>query len=553
MQISEQEAMASSQEFLDLFYGSHSVSIDDDWNDLKSLLFLPDGSLDAFVQAYDLQAGQRSLSGASKVSQQLSDSREAAQPSQPGNGPKFMPEKPAPPPAVISDRVPLVTLQTPESVHAFVAKASHSQVFLIRQRNSYSPLSVSASLYESLISTRVIPHSFINYLKYFGERVSEVEIVPPAPTFRFGKAFPTNDDGIFLESMMGVRFVELHGRSERSIYSAKWSLRQSAIYLRGSTMDANSACLFVTPSKALQSRLNKHLLVFPQLGLTCVTELQTLILATAVTSWRPYIIDLTAEADIHAAQVLGATPDDSGPMNMSNAGERQSLMILDEKVQNALSAIRHTKELLEAVIEEYQAMQRAQTGLAIADILTIFKNLLRETDVLVLRLQALQTRLQGVSNIVSSFLELSSGFALQQLTRESRRENEAMRQLSERMHHLTEKATRDAAAVKVLTIMTMIYLPATVVSNFFSTSFVRTNDGNDHIVILRDWWIFVATSVPLTAVTLYIWLVWMRIQAHHIYPWWWLTRKRRMVTEAGKQGLGLDEESQGASPRVKQA
>jgi hypothetical protein len=32
------------------------------------------------------------------------------------------------------------------------------------------------------------------------------------------------------------------------------------------------------------------------------------------------------------------------------------------------------------------------------------------------------------------------------------------------MRRLTEKATQDAAAVKVLTIMTLVYLPATVVS-----------------------------------------------------------------------------------------
>jgi Mg2+ and Co2+ transporter CorA len=544
--------MTSSSDFFDVFFDSQPLLIEDDWHNLETRLFLPDGSLDAFLEAYDLQSGHGSLACGSKSPQQLLDGREAAQLSQHGDGPKLVPTKSTTLP-VISDPLPLVTLHTPESAHTFVRNVSRSQVLFVRQRNSYSPLSLSASLYESLVSTRLISPCFINYLKYLGERDSEIEIVPPALRFRFGETTSNNKTGVFLESMMGVRFVELHGRSERSTLSARWSLRQSAIYLRGSKGDVHSTCLFVTPSKALKSRLNKHLPVCSRLDLTCVVELQALILDAAVTSWRPYIIDLTAEADIHAAQVLGATPDDSGPMNMSNASERQSLMILDEKVQNALSALRHTKELLKAVLEECEEMRETEPDLASANISAVFETMLRETDVLLLRLQALQSRLQGVSNIVSSFLELSSGFALQQLTRESRRENEAMRELSERMHHLTEKATRDAAAVKVLTIMTMIYLPATVVSNFFSTSFVRTNDGNDHIVLLGDWWIFVAVSVPLTAITLYIWLVWMRIQAHHVYPWWWLTSKKTMGTKAERPGLGLDEESRGDSLRVKQA
>jgi hypothetical protein len=43
------------------------------------------------------------------------------------------------------------------------------------------------------------------------------------------------------------------------------------------------------------------------------------------------------------------------------------------------------------------------------------------------------------------------------LAEEARRENVAIRRL-------TEKATQDAAAVKVLTILMLVYLPASVVS-----------------------------------------------------------------------------------------
>jgi hypothetical protein len=36
------------------------------------------------------------------------------------------------------------------------------------------------------------------------------------------------------------------------------------------------------------------------------------------------------------------------------------------------------------------------------------------------------------------------------------------------MRRLTEKGTQDAAAVKVLTVLTLVYLPATVVSVHFT-------------------------------------------------------------------------------------
>lgn len=53
-------------------------------------------------------------------------------------------------------------------------------------------------------------------------------------------------------------------------------------------------------------------------------------------------------------------------------------------------------------------------------------------------------------------LDLDNGHALKVLALESRDENTIM-------HALAEKTTRDAAAVKVLTVITLVYLPATAV------------------------------------------------------------------------------------------
>ena len=58
---------------------------------------------------------------------------------------------------------------------------------------------------------------------------------------------------------------------------------------------------------------------------------------------------------------------------------------------------------------------------------------------------------------LSSLLDLGNGSSLKELAEEARQENTTMRKL-------TEKSTQDAAAVKVLTMITLVYLPATVVS-----------------------------------------------------------------------------------------
>ncbi len=53
-------------------------------------------------------------------------------------------------------------------------------------------------------------------------------------------------------------------------------------------------------------------------------------------------------------------------------------------------------------------------------------------------------------------MALGNGRALEGLGKEAREENS-------QIHKLTKKTTQDAAAVKLLTIMMVLYLPATVV------------------------------------------------------------------------------------------
>lgn len=80
----------------------------------------------------------------------------------------------------------------------------------------------------------------------------------------------------------------------------------------------------------------------------------------------------------------------------------------------------------------------------------------RDIDMLLKQLRSLHAKLTSCTQIASSFSELSNGHTLQQLARDTREESEQMTQL-------TRRAQRDGAAVKALTVITLIYLPTTVV------------------------------------------------------------------------------------------
>ena len=416
----------------------------------------------------------------------------------------------------------LVSITEVEHLKCYVCVKDALQVFYIRQRNSYSALSITSPQFETLLQLKHVSPQFKDYVTHMGERKREVEIAPPK--LRWRRSFSEHSSQITnaVECMYGLRYVELNGRGITDQPTSRWSLRQTVVHYSQHRPESPASWIFVTLSRLAESRLNEYL---PH----CSTEsscshfgVHLLIQDTAIANWRPYLIELAAKIDQHATQLLGASPDDQGPIRMEDCGERQALLVLDRALLTASVVVRSTTDNVRTLSEFHDYARKLEGQDNSAPDLCSFAMMeqLRELNHISGRIDALRAELQGITNLVASFLDLSSGFALQELAKESGKENEQMRKL-------TQKSTLDAAAVKVLTILTLIYLPTTVVSNFFSTSFVNSeppSGENAHIVISSDWWIFVVVSVPLTLLTLYIWYVWTRIQAHRPRPFWWSPR-----------------------------
>jgi hypothetical protein len=142
---------------------------------------------------------------------------------------------------------------------------------------------------------------------------------------------------------------------------------------------------------------------------------------------------------------------------------------------------------------------------------------------------------------LSDLLSYEEAVALKKLSKESQDESKSMRKLTVSGIHglsnakyrltcfLQERSTEDAAAVKILTVITLIYLPTTIVAvstpwklnstksrskltwrkNFFSTQFVGTDDSG-HMSLSDNAWLFAAIGVPLTVFTVLVWWIWVR-------------------------------------------
>lgn len=183
---------------------------------------------------------------------------------------------------------------------------------------------------------------------------------------------------------------------------------------------------FVTPSRLAQQRIDAFASCRNGCSKYSSFEIHLILLDAAMVNWRHYLIDIAAETDQHAAQSLGASPDDEGPISMANCGERQALMILDDKLQNAAIAIKSTIQNVKAHLDCHHAVQDGapkDEELAASFIISSFMEQLQEINMLTVRVDALRARLQGITTLVSSFLDSNNGLASQSLAREPGKEN----------------------------------------------------------------------------------------------------------------------------------
>ncbi|KAL2049176.1 hypothetical protein ABVK25_010526 [Lepraria finkii] len=387
-----------------------------------------------------------------------------------------------------------------------VASKDCTRFCFIRQRHSYSRLHVTRDLFDALMVKFDIFPRLQEFILLFGAKHGENELSPPQ--LRFRRLASNNLQGSGLEQdgfecAYGLRYVDFHNRDAKR----PWSIRQTVIYHKYEAKSNSSTWVLISASKKTEEILDSYMGGCGGYASVNPFEIHLLILDTALTNWRRYIVDLTDKIRKQSDRVLVASIDERDPARLLGVEERQNLKEIEDDIIDILSVLDATADTIQSLLGKYRQFRRdIRSGLenlfgdGIDSIECALQERQKDVHMNRQKVEKLHAKVQGTTNLLSSLLDLGSGNSL---------------------HHLTEKGTQDAAAVKVLTIITLIYLPATVVSNFFSTQFVsqKQNDINGtFLVVCSNAWLFAAISIPLTLGTLAIWWLWVRFQVRRIRP-----------------------------------
>lgn len=187
---------------------------------------------------------------------------------------------------------------------------------------------------------------------------------------------------------------------------------------------------------------------------------------------------------------------------------------LESQLDDTLLAVRTnsltTSDVLTLFLEylSHHESSGAESRALKTSLITFHTKCNNDYAVTILKIESLRYKIQSCIQMASSFAEIKNGQSLSENSQLLRKLAEEQGEEARHMATMANKSRREATAVKGLSIITLIYLPTTVVLNFFSASFIDTSSGG--LVLVGRWWLFLVVGLPLTVVTLAAWGLWMR-------------------------------------------
>ncbi|EOA86728.1 uncharacterized protein SETTUDRAFT_178730 [Exserohilum turcica Et28A] len=177
----------------------------------------------------------------------------------------------------------------------------------------------------------------------------------------------------------------------------------------------------------------------------------------------------------------------------------------------------HSSETLSVAIETLGSIQQQTTNetkrasAKLRGVQESFESVNRQLDLQLRMLQNLSLRAQSNKERLQSEIALAYNMIAQRDSQIMTGLGEAARYDSQIMKQLGAAAREDSGAMRTIAVVTMFFLPPTFLSAIFSMSFFNYTPPEDGRAgrwsISEKFWIYWAIAIPLTALTLGIWVL----------------------------------------------
>ncbi|PVH83609.1 hypothetical protein DL98DRAFT_569681 [Cadophora sp. DSE1049] len=194
----------------------------------------------------------------------------------------------------------------------------------------------------------------------------------------------------------------------------------------------------------------------------------------------------------------------------------QRLQYLEEKVSGVIMALRSNIEIITQLKEYYMSMiksdllpEESRANFKV-DLVQFEKRInfnLADLQSQRSRTEALLKNLDNWKALLSNLMEYqssSASLASKLLAQKAQSSAERMEMMTKSMHDIAKKTKQDAAAVRIITLVTLVYLPGTFISTLMSTDIVKFQ-SDTRMFQQGALQLYLALTIPFTVVTFLVW------------------------------------------------
>ncbi|KAL1979978.1 hypothetical protein VTN96DRAFT_4843 [Rasamsonia emersonii] len=397
------------------------------------------------------------------------------------------------------------------------------RIISIYSENSIRPLMITSELMCHILRRHKVHPDFLHVLLSFGEEPHVAEAGSSHSSAGSSSSQRKGAPSSHISYQMN--YVEENFRDPHN----PWSFRHTGVYHQHQHDDHPLQFdLFVllhpNQSSVLDAQVLEWLGIDPSktpLATSSSTSdmpdperLHLLVLSSFLDNWRWYLRYLGERFNDATDAAMTMQPDEADP-NESFKRVTELRNVNDWAYQaqaccsNNLDVVRKLKESVDDETNELVSFETALAGY-------------------IESCEALLPRIRNTIDLVGYTLTLHNQLETAQVDKELRDLTEKLRNVTNELKDLQQDSVDDSAAVKIITFVSAVYLPGSFVVSLYGMNFFVFDQDARQIVIAKDFWIFLATWLPLTVITglIYVLIV--------LFDAWWKGKPFRLFQRPNK-------------------
>ncbi|ORX99550.1 hypothetical protein BCR34DRAFT_547476 [Clohesyomyces aquaticus] len=203
-----------------------------------------------------------------------------------------------------------------------------------------------------------------------------------------------------------------------------------------------------------------------------------------------------------------------------SVGDLQRIHYIEEKIQETILVLKLDMEVLLRLRQLYCSLRTNENFPAIigtdcsTDLMRFEKRVLAIEDTHRLQLSRAETLLQLLHNrkeLLHDIIQFQSMKANELSARRAQTSADNMESMTVSMHEIARKTNQETVSMRVITSVTLFFLPGTFVATIMSTDIISFVDKKS-VFQLKGLRIYLAISVPMMLLTFMAWYVFYRME-----------------------------------------